>query len=160
MVSDHLLYSLAIDFVQGCFHGDITIHVARLFGGQRWSTKDLQLPHIGNHLAWRSCLGESTKLQLRDYDCRLIELQQICILSSHIAMQRAMKAQGISRDSLPWRAPFQPYFSYISLCFTVVVCFFKGFDSFMPFNAAAFITHYIGFAIFGIGYFGYKCEFI
>ena len=83
---------------------------------------------------------------------------QICILSSHIAMMRAMKVQGVSRETLPWKAPFQPYFSYISLSFTVVVCVFKGFDAFMPWNPTSFVTNYIGFALFAVGYFGYKCE--
>lgn len=71
-----------------------------------------------------------------------------------------MKAQGISRDSLPWRAPFQPYFSYVALVFTCLICFFKGFDSFMPFDAPTFITHYVGFVVFGVGYFGYRCKCI
>lgn len=45
---------------------------------------------------------------------------------------KALKAQGISRDSLPWKAPFQPYFAYTSLVFVGIVTFFKGFDSFTP----------------------------
>lgn len=85
---------------------------------------------------------------------------------------KALKAQGISRDTLPYKAPFQPYVSYISFWITAVVTFFKGmsgplnphkhglmlnlllhyykgFDSFTPvFNHKTFITNYIGAPIF------------
>ncbi|WVW78053.1 hypothetical protein I302_100004 [Kwoniella bestiolae CBS 10118] len=80
----------------------------------------------------------------------------VCILSSHIAFMRAMKAQGVSRDTLPYRAPFMPYYSYYSLFVICIVCFFKGFDAFMPFNYKNFITHYIGIPVFVIGYFGFR----
>lgn len=48
------------------------------------------------------------------------------ILFSHIRFMRALKAQGTSRDSLPWKAPGQPYVAYISLGITAIVTFFKG----------------------------------
>lgn len=78
-------------------------------------------------------------------------LSWISILSSHIAMMRGMKAQGISRDTLPYKAPFQPYLSYFALAFTCLLTFFKGFDSFIhspglpppnnKFDYKSFITH-------------------
>lgn len=85
-------------------------------------------------------------------------LTWISILASHIGFMRGMKAQGISRDTLPWKAPFQPYASYAGLVFTVLLCFFKGFDSFMvtPFEYTSFITHYIGIPVYVFGYFGFK----
>jgi amino acid transporter len=58
---------------------------------------------------------------------------------------RGMKAQGISRDTLPFKAPLQPYLSYIALGFTVVLSLIKGFDAFInPFDYKTFITNYIG----------------
>lgn len=84
-------------------------------------------------------------------------LTWISILSSFVAFQRAMKAQGISRDTLPYKAPFQPYLTYIALFFTVALSFFKGFDSFLPtFQYKTFITHYIGIPVYFFSYFGYK----
>jgi amino acid transporter len=53
---------------------------------------------------------------------------------------RALKAQGISRDSLPYKAPFQPSGSYFALISTTIIVIFKGFDTFMPFMADTFIT--------------------
>lgn len=83
-------------------------------------------------------------------------LTWISILSSFIAFQRAMKAQGISRDTLPYKAPFQPYLSWFALVFTVLLAIFKGFDAFMPFAYKSFITNYIGIPIYVFGFFGYK----
>lgn len=65
----------------------------------------------------------------------------------------AMKVQGMPRSTLPYIAPFQPYSTYIALVVTVIVVFFKGFDSFIKpsptstadaFNYHTFITNYIG----------------
>lgn len=85
-------------------------------------------------------------------------LTWISILGSYIGFYRAMKAQGISRDTLPYKAPFQPYLTIVALCFTVILSIFKGFDAFMPFAYKSFITHYIGIPIYVIGFFGYKCK--
>lgn len=71
---------------------------------------------------------------------------------------RAMKAQHISRDRLPWTAPFQPYLTYVSLGLTVLICTFKGFDSFMPWSYKSFITHYIGIPVFALSYAYFRCE--
>jgi len=91
------------------------------------------------------------------------------ILGSHIAFMKALKAQGISRDTLPWKAPLQPYAAYVAFVITAIVTLFKGasdarptvapfahavrfvltcapspgFDSFIPkFNYKTFITNY------------------
>lgn len=39
---------------------------------------------------------------------------------------KALKAQGISRDSLPYKAPFQPYGSWFALIATGIITLFKG----------------------------------
>ncbi|WRT67563.1 uncharacterized protein IL334_004535 [Kwoniella shivajii] len=83
-------------------------------------------------------------------------LTWVSILSSHVGFMRGMKAQGISRDTLPYKAPFEPYLTYFSLFMICLVCLFKGFDAFMPFNYKNFITNYIGIPVYVISYFGYK----
>ncbi|KAF7363396.1 AA-permease domain-containing protein [Mycena sanguinolenta] len=80
----------------------------------------------------------------------------ICIAYSHISFMRALKAQGISRDSLPYKAPFQPYGSWVALIATSIILFFKGFDTFLPFQLANFLTSYIGIPVFACLYSGYK----
>jgi amino acid transporter len=87
-------------------------------------------------------------------------LTWISILASHVGFMRGMKAQGISRDSLPFKAPFQPYLTYFSLFFTVILSIFKGFDAFvLEFDYKNFITSYIGIPVYVFGYLGYKREF-
>ncbi|GAA5913819.1 uncharacterized protein JCM6883_004006 [Sporobolomyces salmoneus] len=84
-------------------------------------------------------------------------LTWMSILWSHIRFMKALKAQGISRDTLPWKAPFQPYFAWVCLIFVGIVTFFKGFDSFTPkFKHDSFITAYLGLPIYAFLYFGHK----
>jgi yeast amino acid transporter len=51
---------------------------------------------------------------------------------------QALKAQGISRDELPYKAPYQPYGNYFALISTGIIAFFKGFDTFIPWNKSQF----------------------
>ena len=69
---------------------------------------------------------------------------------------QALKVQGRSRDDLPYKAPFQPWGSWFALIWTGIILFFKGFDSFMPWEVDAFITSYIALPIFVIMFLGYK----
>ena len=48
---------------------------------------------------------------------------------SHIRFVNAFEAQGISRKTLRYRAPFGKAGSYVALVCTGIVCFFKGWDS-------------------------------
>ncbi|GAA6009966.1 uncharacterized protein JCM10292_005484 [Rhodotorula paludigena] len=84
-------------------------------------------------------------------------LTWLSILGSHLAFMRALKAQGVSRDSLPWKAPGQPYVAWTAFVITAIVTFFKGFDSFTPtFNYKTFITNYCGIPLYIALYFGWK----
>ncbi|KAK1232252.1 amino acid transporter [Marasmius sp. AFHP31] len=83
----------------------------------------------------------------------------MCICYSHIRFMQALKAQGRSRDDLPYKAPFQPWGSWFALIWTGIVLFFKGFDSFMPWKVDAFITSYIALPVFIIMYAGYKIRY-
>ncbi|KIK59862.1 hypothetical protein GYMLUDRAFT_44336 [Collybiopsis luxurians FD-317 M1] len=80
----------------------------------------------------------------------------MCLAFSHIRFMRALEAQGISRHTLPYKAPFQPYASWFALIFTGIVIFFKGFDGFLPWTPATFITSYIGIPIVFLLWLGYK----
>ncbi|EOD45441.1 putative amino acid permease protein [Neofusicoccum parvum UCRNP2] len=62
--------------------------------------------------------------------------------------------QGISRDELPYKGPFQPYTAWATLLAVFLVIFFSGFDVFFPGNwsAATFITCYLNIPIFAAMY--------
>jgi len=83
-------------------------------------------------------------------------LTWICILYSHIAFMKALKAHGMSRDDLPYKAPFQPWGSWFALGSTVIITIFKGFDTFLPWKADNFVTSYIAIPIFLLLWAGYK----
>lgn len=73
---------------------------------------------------------------------------------------KALKVQGISRDTLPYKAPFQPYGSWFAIGSTLVITIFKGFDTIItPFKVDTFITSYIAIPVFVILFFGYKLTY-
>jgi amino acid transporter len=67
-------------------------------------------------------------------------------LVTFIGWHRALKAQGISRDTLPWKAPFMPFGAYFAIGTGCVVTFFSGWNTFKPFDKQGFVTSYFGVA--------------
>lgn len=62
----------------------------------------------------------------------------ICV--SHIRFVNAFAAQGLDRSTLTYRAPFGKYGSWVALICTAIVCFFKGWDAFVPsFTISTFV---------------------
>ncbi|KAI9459487.1 dicarbixylic amino acid permease [Lactarius psammicola] len=80
----------------------------------------------------------------------------MCICYSHIRFMKALSAQGISRDSLPYKAPLQPFGSWFALISTGIITLFKGYDTFIPFTKDTFVTSYIGLPTFVLCWGGYK----
>ncbi|KAG8719791.1 hypothetical protein FRC08_001978 [Ceratobasidium sp. 394] len=81
----------------------------------------------------------------------------MCIVYTHIRFMKALEVQGISRDSLPYKAPFQPWGAWFALTVTAIITFFKGFDTLIkPMNTPNFITSYIGAPVFFFLWLGYK----
>lgn len=85
-------------------------------------------------------------------------LTWITILITHIAFMRALRHQGIDRTELPWKAPFQPYGSYIALVFCIIVIFAKNLTVFLgpEFDYITFITANLGLPLFVLLALGYK----
>lgn len=79
------------------------------------------------------------------------------LLITHLRLMAGFKAQGIDRNSLPYKSPFQPYFGYWSLLVITLVLIFKGFAAFVgQFDYRCFITNYIGAPIFLALFVGWK----
>ncbi|KAJ5585153.1 Amino acid/polyamine transporter I [Penicillium hispanicum] len=79
------------------------------------------------------------------------------ILWTSIRWHKGLKAQGIDRKTLPYRAPFQPYLSYYGISITIMVMIFGGFSAFInSFDVSSFITTYFPLPFFAVLYFGYK----
>ncbi|KAF5026457.1 hypothetical protein F66182_1444 [Fusarium sp. NRRL 66182] len=76
-------------------------------------------------------------------------LNWVNVLVSYIRFTRGLKAQGISRRSMPYRGVLQPYGAYFSLSLTVLIVIFNGYGAFIPhFSASTFTTSYIGVAVY------------
>ncbi|KAJ7093935.1 amino acid permease/ SLC12A domain-containing protein [Mycena belliarum] len=80
------------------------------------------------------------------------------IAVSHIRWYRGMKAQGLSREMLPFTSWTQPAGAWIVMVSFSVIVFFSGFQAFMtkPFDFQSFISNYINIPLVLILYFAYK----
>jgi len=74
----------------------------------------------------------------------------ICV--SYIQFHKALKAQGIDRNTLVFKSPFQPYLAYASLFFFAIIIVFNGFYVWSPWSYQDFITAYIGIPIYFLLY--------
>lgn len=75
---------------------------------------------------------------------------------SHIRFCAALKYQGISRHSLPFKAiggTGYMWYAFIAVCIVTIV---QGFTSFWNFNASDFLTAYISLFIFLIAWVGFQ----
>lgn len=78
----------------------------------------------------------------------------------HIMFMRALKARDISRDLLPYKAQWQPYFSYYGLFFHCLITLTQGFTSFvLGFKVTDFFIAYISLILFVVLYVGHKIVF-
>lgn len=82
----------------------------------------------------------------------------IVVLLIYLRFFYGCKAQGISRQELPWAAPFQPYLSWGALGFLSVVILTNGFEVFLKghWSFQSFFTSYFGIIFVLVLYFGYK----
>jgi len=72
------------------------------------------------------------------------------ILITYVRFYQGLACNGINRDSLPYKAPFQPYASYFGIFCISVIIVFNGFQVFLSesWNINGFVTAYIGLPIF------------
>jgi len=72
------------------------------------------------------------------------------ILITYVRFHKGLAYHGIDRDTLPYKAPFQPYASYFGIFFITLVTLFNGFEVFLAgkWNVNTFITAYICLPIF------------
>ncbi|WYZ38131.1 hypothetical protein EsH8_III_000045 [Colletotrichum jinshuiense] len=82
----------------------------------------------------------------------------IVIEATYLRFYAGLKAQGYSRNELPYRSPGQPYVSWITMVMVFLVVFFSGFDVFTTgnFTAAGFLSCYLNIFIFAALYIFFK----
>ncbi|KAJ5199541.1 AMP-dependent synthetase/ligase [Penicillium cf. griseofulvum] len=75
----------------------------------------------------------------------------------HLAFQRALRARNISRDILPYKALWQPWFSWYGLFFNILIILTQGFTAFIPhFQVKEFFINYLSLILFVVLYAGHK----
>ncbi|CAE6435859.1 unnamed protein product [Rhizoctonia solani] len=72
----------------------------------------------------------------------------LCI--GYLRFHAAIKAQGYTREELPYRAPFQPFTAWFALVMVTLITFFSGFKVFLKgqFSVADFLSNYINIFVF------------
>ena len=84
-------------------------------------------------------------------------LNWVSILVSYLAMIKAMKAQGVAREVMPYRNILLPWGAYLALFLTALVIIFNGYAAFIPhFQVDKFLTSYIGIPVYIINVFWWK----
>lgn len=68
----------------------------------------------------------------------------------YIRFHAALQAQGVSRDTFPWKAPLQPYAAWVGFIGATIITFVSGFSVFLKGNwsASTFVASYVGIPIF------------
>lgn len=88
------------------------------------------------------------------------------IMLAYIRFFHGLKYQKISRDTLPYKAPLQPYLSYFTFFMFSVIILLSAFTVFIngQWSASVFVTTYISVPLFVIVWLGYKlwtrCKFV
>ncbi|KAI0896181.1 amino acid permease/ SLC12A domain-containing protein [Annulohypoxylon nitens] len=87
---------------------------------------------------------------------QLINFSVMCV--TYICFHRALKVQGISRDTLPYKGILQPYAAYYALFATFVMTFIGGYKVFLPgmWNVPNFLFSYTMIAVCPILFVGWK----
>ncbi|KAF5351956.1 hypothetical protein D9756_007438 [Leucocoprinus leucothites] len=82
----------------------------------------------------------------------------LCV--TYLRFFHALKKQGISRDRLSYRSPFQPYLTYYALVMNVLILLFSGWTSFVGgFDTSSFLSYYLNCLIYLLAYLGCKLYF-
>jgi yeast amino acid transporter len=79
-----------------------------------------------------------------------------CILICHIRFMAALKARGVSRNTLPYKAPFQPYLAWFGLFFNILIVLTQGFTAFIPWDTTNFFIAYVSLLLFAVLWIGHK----
>lgn len=71
----------------------------------------------------------------------------VCL--AYVQFHKALAAQGIDRNTLVFKSPFQPYLAWGAFWFFAMIILFNGFYVFIPsFDYQSFLTDYLGIPIY------------
>lgn len=79
-----------------------------------------------------------------------------CIFICHLCFMRALKAQNMGRDTLPFKSWGGPALAIYGLTFTSIITLTQGFTAFVPWDVESFFIAYISLILFAVLYLGHK----
>jgi amino acid transporter len=79
-----------------------------------------------------------------------------CVLGCHLAFMRALEAQNIDRDTLPFKSWGGRPLAIYGVCFTAIITITNGFTAFVPWNVEEFFIAYVSLILFAVLYIGHK----
>jgi amino acid transporter len=87
---------------------------------------------------------------------QLINYSVTC--ATFLCWRRALRAQNINRDSLPYKAIMQPGAAYLGMICTMVMAFVGGYPVFLPgqWDVPTFLFSYFMIGMFPILFFGWR----
>jgi amino acid transporter len=87
---------------------------------------------------------------------QLINYSVTC--ATFLCWRRALKAQNINLDSLPYKSILQPGAAYVGMICTIVMAFVGGYPVFLPgeWDVPTFLFSYFMIGIFPVLFFGWK----
>jgi len=151
-LSSRSLYSLSIDGYAPKFFAR-----TNKYGTPYWSVTASGLAALLAYLNVRSSAG-----QVLTWLVNIINISSVfswVLLSwSYIRFRKALEVQGVDRNRLPYRARRGKSTAWFCIFFFTVIGLLNGFQVFFPseWNAADFITAYIGIPLFVLLFFGHK----
>ncbi|KAH9909914.1 putative general amino acid permease [Xylariomycetidae sp. FL2044] len=91
--------------------------------------------------------------------CQLINYCSTSVIYLHF--HSALKKQGISRDTLPYKGRFQPYAAYVAICGTSIMALLLGYDLFIwgGWDLMFFFLDYAMIGFFIVLFVGWKLVF-
>ncbi|CAD0115576.1 unnamed protein product [Aureobasidium uvarum] len=75
---------------------------------------------------------------------------------TYIFFYRACKAQGLDRNTLPYKGWFQPYSAYLGAAWMTMIVFCYGYTSFAPWSVSNFFIYYTLLLVAPVTFFGWK----
>jgi amino acid transporter len=80
----------------------------------------------------------------------------LCINLCHLRFMRALTAQNMRRNELPYVAPWQPWLAWYGAFFNALVVITQGFAAFIPWDTTDFFVAYVSLILFVVLYVGHK----
>lgn len=71
-----------------------------------------------------------------------------CICACHIRFRRALRAQQVPLEALPFRAKWDRFTPWFGLGVSVFFVFFQGWTAFAPWDVEAFVMNYVVIVVF------------